>query len=695
MNRCFLGSLLLLSLLYACKSPDKELVSDSAHSSMDSLKFWLEAGRNKSNSNDLRFKQLAKLDKSVDTISNDSIKISFLSEISLAYSSLNEISYFNNANNKLITFAEQIKDSVRLAEAFWDKGAFYDSPKLEIRDSAYFYFKKAQNIYQLLGDDVSTARVLRSMASVQTEVHDNTGAMVNLTRAIELLKPYDEDKRLYEAYNTMGIASSALNEFKEALEYYELANEYLNSAQLDKRLLASLENNVGLVYFKMGDYHSAKKFYQQALDRDSLFILNPSLYAKVLDHLAMTDFNLGELDSVEDNLYRSQYIRDSIGDLEGLSLNYYNLALVNKEIGRKADAFIFAGNSRDLAREIDNNYRYLESLKLLAELDPDNALKYNQEYITLNEQLQLEERRVRNKFERIRFETEETESRNAQLARQRVIWISIAAGLLLFAVALSIIVIQRIKNQKLLFQQQQQEANQEIFNLMLSQKQKVEEGKQSEQKRISEELHDGILGEMNGVRMILLGLNKKGDEAAVSLREQAIEKLKDIQEEIRSISHELNDSSYQKFNNFMNSIDDLLRNSCQSAGIQYHFSYDQDLDWDQLEGFTKINLYRILQESLQNCLKHAEATSIYVSFEIDGSQIVITIQDNGKGFDSSKGKKGIGHKNIGSRVRKIQGKWYLKSAPGIGTTVLVEIPMESISQEAKKEISLPKDLQEA
>ncbi|NNJ89027.1 MAG: sensor histidine kinase [Eudoraea sp.] len=336
----------------------------------------------------------------------------------------------------------------------------------------------------------------------------------------------------------------------------------------------------------------------------------------------------------------------------------------------------------------------MESLKLLAELDPENAISYNKEYIRVSDSLQQEERRIRNKFNRIRFETDETLAENLQLERQQYIWIGISFGVVLLAMALFIIIIQRIKNQRLKFQQQQQESNQEIFNLMLAQKQKVEEGKQSEQKRISEELHDGVLGEMNGVRMILLGLNKKADDAAVALREKAIEKLKEVQEEIRSISHELNDTSYRKLNNFVSSVEELLKNICEPAGITYHFTYDQDLDWDNLEGITKINLYRILQESLQNCVKHAAASTVYVSFETNEKHAVISIQDNGRGFDTSKGKTGIGHKNIRSRIEKINGRWYLRSAPGIGTTVLLEIPLEHISQEAKKEISLPKDLQE-
>jgi signal transduction histidine kinase len=493
----------------------------------------------------------------------------------------------------------------------------------------------------------------------------------------------------------MGIAAYALDEYDEAIVYYDLAYQYINKLNLSNVSKASLTNNMGLVYFKKGEYNRAKLEYMKAKSTDSLFLLNPGLYAKVLDHIAMTNLKLGETASVENDLNKALYIRDSIGDLEGLSLNYYNLSLYNKEFGNTTDAYVYAQNSRDLAKEINNNLRYLESLKLLAELDPDNANSYNNEYIRISDSMQQEERKIRNKFNRIRFETDETLAQNQQLSKQRLIWISIAAGVVLLAMALFIIVIQRIKNQRLKFQQQQQEANQEIFNLMLAQKQKVEEGKQSEQKRISEDLHDGVLGEMNGIRMILLGLNKKVDDSAVALREQAIEKLKEVQEEIRSISHELNDTSYQKLNNFMSSVDELLKNICDPAGIKYQFTFDQDLDWDNLEGFTKINLYRILQESLQNCVKHAAASTVYISFETNEKDMVISIQDNGRGFDASKGKIGIGHKNIKSRIEKIKGRWYLRSAPGIGTTVLLEIPLEHISQEAKKEISLPKDLQEA
>ncbi len=249
-----------------------------------------------------------------------------------------------------------------------------------------------------------------------------------------------------------------------------------------------------------------------------------------------------------------------------------------------------------------------------------------------------------------------------------------SGGVFLLALSVFIIVMQRIRNQKLRFQQQQQAANQEIFNLMLAQNQKMEEGKKSEQRRISEELHDGILGEMNGVRMVLLGLNKKVDEAAVALRSQAISKLQVIQEEIRTISHALSDASYRKFHNFVNSLQDLLKTIGEAAGMEHELTYDEDIDWDALHGDIKINLYRIVQECLQNTVKHSGANSISLNLHGNSKNVVITIADNGKGFNAQNGKKGIGHKNISSRVASIHGHWEISSSKGKGTRVTIRIP---------------------
>jgi signal transduction histidine kinase len=319
----------------------------------------------------------------------------------------------------------------------------------------------------------------------------------------------------------------------------------------------------------------------------------------------------------------------------------------------------------------------LETLKILPKADPKNAATYAQEYMALNDSLQTEDRKIRNKFARIQFETEEVVAENKFLARQRQLWTGIALTMLLLGLSAFVIVSQRVKNQRLRFQQEQQTSNQEISNLLLSQGAKLEEGKQIEQKRISEELHDGVQGRLQGVRMMLLGLNKRDDDIAKGERARAIVMLKDVQEEVRAISHELSHAAYQKINNFILSIKDLLQNVENSTKIKIDFIFVNDLDYDALTGEIKINLYRIIQECVQNAVKHAACHHIKISFDANLETLRIVIADDGKGFVVKKGKKGIGTRNITSRVKKVNGTWQLDSMIGEGTKVSLQIPIVS------------------
>ncbi|MGB5460755.1 MAG: ATP-binding protein, partial [Eudoraea sp.] len=448
-----------------------------------------------------------------------------------------------------------------------------------------------------------------------------------------------------------------------------------------------LNNNIGNSYKEQGDYLKAIPYFEKAVSTDSLLIKNPKSYALALDNLAYSQFKTGKMKISEANLKKALQINIQENYLDQIAMSRYHLAEYFLTERDTTLAIANAQEALEIAKEGSDNQLVLETLKLYPLLDPENAPSYLKEYLVLNDSLQEEDRKIRNKFARIRFETDEFIAENQLLARQRQLWIGIAIGLFLLAISVLIIISQRAKNRNLRFQQQQQQANQEIFELMLAQNQKLEEGKQSEQKRISEELHDGILGEMNGIRMMLLGLNKKIDDNAISMRGAAIEKLQGVQEEIRTISHQLNDASYQKFHNFIISIEDLLRNICDAANLEYHFKYDEGLDWDALSGDIKINLYRVIQESLQNSIKHSAATRINLEMDSTDSALKVTLKDNGQGFDTKKGKKGIGHKNITSRVNKLNGDWSLESKPGKGTLVTVQVPYQLKESESVSQIN--------
>ena len=260
-------------------------------------------------------------------------------------------------------------------------------------------------------------------------------------------------------------------------------------------------------------------------------------------------------------------------------------------------------------------------------------------------------------------------------------WAGIAVSLILLGLASFTMINQRVKNRILKFREEQQANNQEIFNLMLAQGEKVEEGKKMEQKRVSEELHDGVLGKMLGARMMLIGLNKKINPEAIAERAKAISILQDVEGEVRSISHELSHAAYQKIHNFILSIKELVQTIQSSAKINIDFKFTEELDWDALSGEIKINLYRIVQESLQNSVKHAVCENIYINFYADEALLTIDIADDGKGFVQKRGKRGIGMRNMSSRIKKVNGTWNIKSKVGKGTTVTFIIPLVSNDSE--------------
>ncbi len=676
----------LLLLFFSFKKENQSTHLNDVVPASDSTQVWIKNGRDANLPLKAREEFLQKAYENAISELNDSLRLSYYSKLSMAYLHLKDSIRFRKVNKSALLLSKEIKDSVILAGLHWDMGDFYQYNF--VKDSAYYEYGQAENIYAALKDKFRSGRVLYDMSIIQKDIKDFTGAEINAIKAIELFQLLENNEQLFLCYNLMGTLSKSLNEYELSRTYFSKAAEYLNKIPKEslKDQQNTLNNNIGNSYKEQGDYSKAIPYFDKVVSTDSLRFKNPKSYALALGNLAYSQFKTGEMKISETNLKKALEINTQVNALDQIAMSHYHLAefyLVKRDTSL---AVANAQEALELAKQSNDNQLILETLKLYPLLDPENAPSYLREYLVLNDSLQEEDRQIRNKFARIRFETDGFIAENQLLARQRQLWIGIAIGFFLLAISVLVILSQRAKNRNLRFQQQQQEANQEIFNLMLSQSQKMEEGKQAEQKRISEELHDGILGEMNGIRMVLLGLNKKADTDAVNMRGEAIEKLQGVQEEIRTISHELNDASYQKFHNFIISIEDLLKNICEAATLEYHFSYDEGLDWDSLSGDIKINLYRIIQESLQNCIKHAFASRVDLQMDLSDNVLIVTLEDNGRGFDDKKGKKGIGHKNITSRVNKLDGDWSLESKSGKGTLLTVKVPY--LLPESKIEIQI-------
>ena len=123
----------------------------------------------------------------------------------------------------------------------------------------------------------------------------------------------------------------------------------------------------------------------------------------------------------------------------------------------------------------------------------------------------------------------------------------------------------------------------------------------------------------------------------------------------------------------------------QTTGKFNHtFNYNEEFDWDGLNGETKINVYRMIQESLQNCIKHSKCENVAINLLIINDVLKVTVSDDGKGFKTNTGKKGIGMRNISSRINKLNGEWNIESSLDKGTTVTLVVPLVYTRDEKSK-----------
>jgi signal transduction histidine kinase len=118
----------------------------------------------------------------------------------------------------------------------------------------------------------------------------------------------------------------------------------------------------------------------------------------------------------------------------------------------------------------------------------------------------------------------------------------------------------------------------------------------------------------------------------------------------------------------------LIETQTQAYKLKYTFENDSVIDWEAFPNKTKIHIYRMLQETLQNIYKHAEANEVKISFKLKNNVILMSIKDDGKGFNVTKARKGIGLKNIASRAEEIGGEVKIDSEINVGTTFKISIP---------------------
>jgi len=435
-------------------------------------------------------------------------------------------------------------------------------------------------------------------------------------------------------------------------------------------------NNMGYVYQNMNRHDKAIIFFEEGLLQKNLKTDKPFVYAMLLDNLAYSKFKTGDLTDLPEQFYESLELRERLQLTSGILVSKMRLSEYFASENDSVKALKFAKEAFILGKQVKNSKSVLLALRQLTIIQPEKAAIYSKQYIQINDSLLKAERKMGEKFTRIEYETDQIKNENTDLLTQNRNLILIFSGLGILVLFIFVIKTQKAKNRELLFKQQQQIANAEIYNLMISQQNSIEVNRIQEKNRVARELHDGVLGRMFGVRMNLDGLNGFQDDLAIIQRDVYLNVLKDIEQDIREISHDLSREKSELINNFVAIVDNLFEEQKKTYHSIFNSNIDSTIKWEKISNSIKINVFRIIQEALQNSNKYANATYIKIDLKKEKNNLILKVADDGIGFKVKTVKKGIGIQNILFRTNECHGQVEINSKKGEGTIITVTIPIQ-------------------
>ncbi len=200
-------------------------------------------------------------------------------------------------------------------------------------------------------------------------------------------------------------------------------------------------------------------------------------------------------------------------------------------------------------------------------------------------------------------------------------------------------------------------------------------GQEEERSRLAKDLHDGLGGMLNGVKLQFNNMRENLVMTAdnVVVFQNSLNQLDGIIGELRKVSHNLMPDTLIRFG-----LVDALKDFCDSQNSTHiKVAYQPMGNWKPLDNTTNLYIYRIIQELINNAIKHGDASQILAQTSFETDKILITVDDNGKGFDISAidDNKGIGMRNIKQRIDYLKGKLDINSDKELGTSVNIELPI--------------------
>lgn len=364
-----------------------------------------------------------------------------------------------------------------------------------------------------------------------------------------------------------------------------------------------------------------------------------------------------------------------------IALNYFYLGLVEQFKGHPDEAIAAyqksyqlaeaeknMGMIREIARHTADSYSHKGDYKkayesALKTLDYTTQLYYSEQ----TKSIRLQELNSQVKTLAVEKQLVEEQSRH-----QHILNTMLAVGLIISVLGVFALIFGR-RQQKLINHQQTVIAQQQIRDLELKSLQAMIEGQESERSRIARDLHDGLGIQLSRIKLFV---EAHQEQLPLSVKEPLNQFLDEACTETRLISSDLRPYALSTFG-LIPALEDLVQKLNlvnETALTLEHYG-----DVPELGDEASVMIYRVVQELLNNALKHADAELITVQMMTNEEAMLISVDDDGKGGNfETNSLKGNGIANIKSRISYLGGQVMWQSEPGKGTSVMISLPMQKL-----------------
>lgn len=613
---------LIFSLFQLESCNRKEKIETDQKAKIDSVSHFVKQMKDRTLSDaDCLIQANLGLEHAIKSQPNTKIVEEILTYKIYLFGNLKQLDSAISISKKLVNLSLKENDSTAIANYTATMAYYYNQNNQ--KDSAYYFYNLIKNKYSKFNDSITNGKNLLSLAIIQSDFGDYNASDYSATQALEYLSNKAAN---YSAsvYNCLAINSRNQFDYHEALYYYSLALEE-STVNSDKIVI---NNNIANTYRSLKEYDKSIKILNNLRKDTTISHIHK---ARIIDNLAYTKWLANNKAAVLPDLLNALAIRKTENDIYGSIASYAHLSEYYTKLNPEL-ALSHASSMYNAANLQNSPKDKLEALqKLIALSNASKTKEYYNAYVRINDSLNNAEQMAKNKFAKIKYNSEKNREENLSL---KIITSAKEVELekeknrnLIGAVSSSTVVFGLL-----------------IFGYFRKQKYKLEKLQEvyKTETRIAKKIHDEVANDLVDI------MNK------IQYTEEPKELLLDNLEKVylltRNISHQSN--TIETGNKFVASLKSLLtsfNNSTTTIILK-------NIHEVQLETMTKdkqIEIYRVLQELMVNMQKHSEASLVAISFKNIKNQCFINYSDNGVGFDNLTLKSGL--KNVETRIKSING----------------------------------------